>query len=351
MVNNIVNREKVVHLVVVTLNRAPQLNALNLDMVQELQRLLLEVGSDSSTNCMLIKGTEKAFCAGGDVKAVVEMCSATPTFAETYFHAEYKLDHTLHTFKKPTIAFCSGITMGGGLGLAMACDVRFVTETTRAAMPEVGIGFYPDVGACYFLSRIPLHFALCLAITGVSLSGADLLACGLADFLVRESELIKIQSRIAQSKLTKQNLKCELRDLFAGDLQPIASSHLLKNENELKKIFLVESYAELHSNLMQAQVSSNPWIRELSLLYQKASPTSCRIVYEQVTRSQGISLANAFEFDNVFAPKFAALPDFMSGVRAKLIVKDKAPRWSLQSPLDVDSKLLEMLFSGTPLQF
>ncbi|MEN9866501.1 MAG: hypothetical protein RL748_2091, partial [Pseudomonadota bacterium] len=201
--------ERCQHLGVITLDRPKALNSLSLDMVRALTATLLAWRDDANVAAVLIKSSHpRAFCAGGDIRFFYESGRATPqtgsALIEDFFSEEYALNHLIHTFPKPYIALMDGVVMGGGMGIAQAgaqSACRIVTEGTRMAMPEVTIGLFPDVGGSYFLSRTPSHFGRYMALSGETISVADTLLAGLADYYVPAAQLPVLQAFLAQATL------------------------------------------------------------------------------------------------------------------------------------------------------
>jgi len=183
------------HIAFITLNRPAALNALSYEMILELDKQLREYAIDPNVRAVLIKGAgEKAFCAGGDIRSLHQSATSGGSLHQQFFIAEYRLDHYLHFYPKPYIALMDGITMGGGMGLAQGSKLRVVTDRTRIAMPEVGIGLFPDVGGSYFLSRLPGALGTYLALTGNQIRAADALYTRLADAYLARSAIEQLDA-------------------------------------------------------------------------------------------------------------------------------------------------------------
>ena len=171
------------HIGHLTLNRPAGLNALTLDMVRNLHRQLDAWAQDPQVHAVVLRGAgEKAFCAGGDIRSLYDSFKSGDTLHEDFFVEEYALDLAIHHYRKPVLALMDGFVLGGGMGLVQGADLRVVTEKSRLAMPEVGIGYFPDVGGSYFLPRIPGELGIYLGVSGVQIRAADALYCGLADW-------------------------------------------------------------------------------------------------------------------------------------------------------------------------
>ena len=181
----------------IRLNRPKALHALNLAMCQGILGALIAWRTDPAVEVVVIDHAEgRGFCAGGDIRMLADSGARDGVEARAFFHAEYRMNHALFTYAKPTVAFMDGITMGGGVGLALPCDVRVATENTKFAMPETGIGLFPDVGGGWYLSRLPGRMGQYLALTGHRLDGAECLALGLATHYLPAEALADAKARI-----------------------------------------------------------------------------------------------------------------------------------------------------------
>ena len=194
--------ESINHVGFLTLNRPAALNALSDGMVHAMHAKLLEWAAEPSIFAVVVKGAGgKAFCAGGDVRAIYRSFTTSGNLHHEFFASEYQLDHTIHCYPKPYVALMDGIVMGGGMGISQGASVRLVTDRTRMAMPEVGIGLFPDVGASYFLSRLAGGLGTYLALTGISIGAADALYAGLADAYLPHEELELFESALHRCAL------------------------------------------------------------------------------------------------------------------------------------------------------
>jgi len=198
-----------------TLNRPAGLNAITLDMVRQLQQQLDAWATDANVHAIVLRGAgEKAFCAGGDIRSLYDSFKSGDTLHEDFFVEEYALDLTLHHYRKPVLALMDGFVLGGGMGLVQGADLRVVTEKSRLAMPEVAIGYFPDVGGSYFLSRIPGELGVYLGVSGVQIRAADALYCGLADWYLDSSKLALLDEKLDQMEWQDTPLK-SLQNLLA----------------------------------------------------------------------------------------------------------------------------------------
>ena len=203
------------HIGHLTLNRPAGLNAITLDMVRLLQQQLDAWASDADVHAVVLRGAgEKAFCAGGDIRSLYDSYKSGDTLHEDFFVEEYALDLTIHHYRKPVLALMDGFVLGGGMGLVQGADLRVVTDKSRLAMPEVAIGYFPDVGDSYFLPRIPGELGIYLGVSGVQIRAADALYCGLADWYLESSKLGLLDEKLDQMEWQDTPLK-SLQNLLA----------------------------------------------------------------------------------------------------------------------------------------
>ncbi len=311
---------------VITLNRPKALNALSLEMIREISAVLKKWQKDDSVGCVVFVGAgDKAFCSGGDVKSFyhsgmeyrrghVDLKIPTVFFAE-----EYSLNAQLFHYPKPTIAFMDGITMGGGYGVAGHCKHRIATDKTIFAMPEVGIGFFPDVGAVYHLNKAPQSFGRYLALTGRHIGPGDMLAAGLADYFMSAGEcgsllegLEKAEGQGAQDViegLAKAAPKAELFGAY-GDA--------------ISRVFEQRTVSEIFEKLRK---TGGKFSEDTFNLFAKASPLSVCVTLRHLDELYGKEFGEVIEADFIRAQRFIEYPDLYEGIRAALIEKDKSPVW------------------------
>ena len=297
----------------VTLNRPAALNALTFGMLQGLAQWLDAWETDERVHTIELRGAgEKAFCAGGDIRALfARFKSGADVFR--FFEVEYALDYRIHTYPKPIEALLDGIVMGGGMGLAQGARVRRVGSRTKMAMPETAIGLFPDVGGSYFLSRLPGQLGQYLGLVGPTLGAADALHCGLADQQVEGATLVP------------------------GEFAPLRPT--------IDRHFAHQSVEAIVASL---QSESSPehldWKRRTLEALAKRSPTMLKVTLEQLRRGAGMGLADVFRMElNLLHGSFEQ-GDFMEGIRALVIDKDNAPRWNPSTLEAVDRDAVERFF-------
>ncbi len=316
---------------VLTLHAPKKLNSLGLDMIKAMTKTLQEWEDDPNIKAVILKSSsERAFCAGGDVKSLYFDMLKSPDLAKDFFKNEYFLDHYIHTYKKPMICFANGITMGGGIGIMNGCSHRIVTETTMMAMPEITIGLFPDVGGTYFLNKMPSNIGLFLGLTGARINGADALSCHLADFLISSKELKGLEEKLIQTNWVennKENYNITRRILIDLHHPELIHSELLEHEEEIKQLTHFEEFNKLYQ-IFNTYISSNDWIQNALENFRRGSPTSAKVIFKQIREGKGLSLQEVFKRELTMAYAFSESDDFKEGIRALLVDKDNDPKWS-----------------------
>ncbi|KAL0482300.1 3-hydroxyisobutyryl-CoA hydrolase [Acrasis kona] len=309
----------------ITLNRPSQLNALNQSMVKKLtpnfrRHLMTE---DQKVKTFVMKGAgEKAFCAGGDIKAIV---SSKDT---TFFKEEYELNHLIGTMKKPHVAIIDGITMGGGVGLSIHGSIRVATENTVFAMPETAIGFFTDVGGSYFLHRLPRNIGTYLALTGARLKGKQLFAAGIATHYVERASIPKLEELIVSTDTDDASvLSKAITDAFPVESEPEQLlTELVPDIDKIDKVFQLGSMKEIMQTLEEMD-QEDEWVSKTLNTLKSVSPLSLRVVHRQINLGRNLSFKDCFVMELGIATQMLKENDFYEGVRALLIDKDKNPKW------------------------
>ena len=340
-----------------TLNAEKAINALSLPMVRALDRALIAWAADPAIACVLLDGAgDKGFCAGGDVRFLRDAAlahrgpGASPD-AEAFFSEEYRLDHRIHTYPKPILVWGGGIVMGGGLGLFAGASHRVVTETTRIAMPEIGIGLFPDVGGSWFLPRMPGRSGLFLALTGAAMNASDALHVGLADYLLRAEDRAALLDRLTTIGLTgsanaDRETLSSLLTAFAQKAEPLRpASKLAEHQAHIDHVTAGASLAAVHAAIT-GYAGADVWLQRAASALAKGSPTSATLAWELQQRARHLSLAEVFRLELIVALQCCAHPDFPEGVRALLIDKDNAPRWTPATLAEVSDAWLAEHFAA-----
>jgi len=341
------------------LSRPRQLNALDLDMCERLLAKLGQWAGDPSMVAVFLGGDgPKGFCAGGDVTRAVREIAAGGAgrfdYGDRFFTVEYRLDYLLHTFPKPLVTWAHGVTMGGGLGLSVAGSHRLVAVGSRIAMPEIHIGLFPDVAGGWFLNRVPGEAGLLMALTGVMLDEQDAVYARLADHVVDHSRQPEFLDGFAAIDWgdTVADHRAQATHFCrgfeaAGKPAGVRSSALRERYEAIRSIC---TRAKLHGIMkgLQEAAASDEWFAKPLANLQEGSPTAAAVTLEYLRRCRLLGLGQVLELDLVVARQCLRHPDFPEGVRALLIDKDKAPRWSPPTRQALSAALVEEFFSPLP---
>lgn len=338
---------------IATLNAEKSLNALSLPMIQALGEKLERWAQDPEIVCVLLRGAgEKAFCAGGDVRALVDACrqhpGEVPPLAAHFFAAEYRLDYQLHTYPKPLICWGHGYVLGGGLGLLQAANIRIVTPSTRLAMPEISIGLYPDVGASWFLSRLPGKLGLFLGLTGAHMNAGDALDLGLADRFLNETQqpaLIDGLLQLNWQEQTAMQLNSLLKALQQQALEQLPESQWLPRRKLIDELLDVSDVGAAWKALTHWQNHADPLLAKAGRTLAEGCPLTAHLVWEQLTRARHLSLAEVFQMEYTLSLNCCRHPELSEGVRSRLIDKDHAPRWHWPDIARVPLAVIDAHFS------
>ncbi|SDJ63916.1 enoyl-CoA hydratase/isomerase family protein [Billgrantia gudaonensis] len=326
---------------VATLNAPKSLNALSLEMARQLDAKLDAWAVDRSVVAVWLEGAgDKAFCAGGDIVALYRSMTEEgenrgagrdSVFAETYFTTEYRLDYRIHSYPKPLLVWGDGIVMGGGLGLMSGASQRLVTETTRIAMPEISIGLYPDIGASWFLNRMPPGVGAYLGLTGAQLNARDALDLGMADRFVpreRRDALLDALTAADYGNRSPAALRAAVQAVLdahesreaapAGQVWPLLD-HIQRLVGRVDAASAVQR--------ILADDCDGEWLAANRARLAAGSPLSAQLVWRMLERHRHTSLAEAFRDELSLSVQCCRQGDIAEGVRALLIDKDKSPRW------------------------
>ncbi|MCP1676187.1 enoyl-CoA hydratase/carnithine racemase [Natronocella acetinitrilica] len=332
---------------VATLNNSRRLNALDNAMISLLQPQLDEWAQDPAIAMVVLQGAgDRAFCSGGDIRDMATAIkSGDLTRAERYFSEEYRLDYALHTYPKPILAWCHGVTMGGGLGLMQGASHRVVTDDALLAMPEIGIGLFPDVGAAWFLQRMPGRLGLFCGLTGARLGADDAVSCGLADYRIaadRHGTVLGRLPTLAFSDDPAANHEA-LSVFLRAQHRAGAQSGMLQRLERINAITDHRDPVPIRDALAAAAEDDN-WFAPCNTRVTDGSPTTFALVLEQFTRCRRMSLREVLQMDLVIAMRCCKHSDFPEGVRALLLDKDGDPHWTPARLEDVDRTELAEYF-------
>lgn len=322
----------------VTLNRPRALNALTHDMVRRLSRALALWKDDPSIGAVLVRAVPgRAFCAGGDIRAIVETVRRDGVDeAARFFFDEYRMNWRIRHFPKPYVALVDGITMGGGVGISVHGSHRIVTENTVFAMPETGIGFFPDVGGTWFLPRLPDRLGFHLGLTGERLRAAECVALGLAGHFVRAERLGDLVDRLCA--LPASRFPDAVDDVLAGFAVDPGSESLAELRPVVASVYEAASFADLVGRL-EAEPSGFG-ARTLAVFAEK-SPLSLRVTFEQLRHGARLAFEDCMRLEYRIVHRFLACGEFAEGVRALVIDKDRRPRWKYGDWREVPAEEVE----------
>ncbi len=334
------------HIAFITLNRAAALNALSFAMLDDLRTILRRCAADGTIRAILLRGAgEKAFCAGGDIRALYQSFKESGTLHHRFFVLEYSIDYLLHSYPKPYIALLDGITMGGGMGLGQGSTLRIVGERTRIAMPEVGIGLFPDVGASFFLSRLPGCLGLYLALTGVQIRGGDALYARLADVFLPPQAIVSLIDDLGALTWTTDHHADVRQMVYARAAQGLPAPSLSVLRPAIDLHFSRNSVAAILSSLdAEARPEYTDWAQQTAKLMRSRSPTMMSVALHQLLRGRSLTLAECFRMELGMVEQCFEQGDFIEGVRALLIDKDNSPRWTPARLEDVTDTSVDAFF-------
>ena len=324
----------------ITLNRPAALHALTTNMVRLMTQALLAWREDPAVQLVMFDHAgERGFCAGGDIRMLADSGAAGGRLAREFFYLEYQLNDLLFRYPKPTLAIMDGITMGGGVGLAQPCRYRVATERTTFAMPETGIGLFPDVGGGWFLSRMPDHMGLWLALTGARIKAADCELLGIATDFVPADRIAELKDGVVADTDAVETLLTELE----GDAgRPPVAQH----QDEIARIFRAASVEAIIAGL---QAADSEWAREQLKVLATKSPQTLKVAFRQLQRgARAATFAENMAMEYRIGARVVQRHDFLEGVRAVIVDKDNAPRWDPPTLEAVDTTLLDEIFALLP---
>ncbi|KAK6266975.1 hypothetical protein QUC31_017812 [Theobroma cacao] len=316
---------------ILSLNRPKQLNALSFQMISRLLELFLAYEEDPNVKLVILKGKGRAFCAGGDVAALVRDIRGDDWRAGAkFFLKEFTLNYLMAAYSKPQVSILNGIVMGGGAGASVHGRFRVATENSVFAMPETALGLFPDVGASYFLSRLPGFFGEYVGLTGSRLDGAEMLACGLATHFVPSAKLAMLEAALCIVDSSDPVIISSIIDQYCE--QPsLKEQSVYKRLDVIDRCFSQKTVEEIISALERELVHKmDVWISTTIQTLKKASPTSLKISLRSIRegRLQGVGQCLVREYRMVcHVMRGEVSKDFFEGCRAILLDKDKNPKW------------------------
>ena len=322
-----------------TLNRPQALHALTTVMCSTCITVLSDWRRDPAVQAVLIDHSgERGFCAGGDIRMLADSGADDGRLARAFFFTEYRLNHLLFSYPKPVIAVMDGITMGGGVGLSAPARYRLATERTTFAMPETGIGLFPDVGGGWFLPRLPGRIGLWLALTGARIKAADCLHAGLATHHVPSERLAELKAALAENPSDIEALLAQ----FHVDPGP---APLRAHRAELDAAFGQGSVEAI----LAALEAGSDWARAQALALRTKSPQTLKVAFRQLALGLAApDFAANMAMEYRIGARVVQRHDFLEGVRAVIVDKDNAPKWDPATLEGVGEDLLDAIFAPLP---
>jgi enoyl-CoA hydratase len=324
----------------ITLNRPKALNALTLGMAVEMRAHLRAWASDADVGVVLLDGAgDRGFCAGGDIRALYDAAKTGNPLPAQFWSTEYHLDALIARYPKPVVALMDGVVMGGGVGLSAHAAFRVVTERSSVAMPEVGIGFFPDVGASFLLARCPGRTGTFLALTGERMNAADAIYCGFAGVQIATAKLAELPGALAECRTA-----ADVKRALAGMSGPPTPGRLQAARSWIDECFAADGVEEIigrleGSNLADAGVAA--------ATMGKASPTSLKVTLRNVRNAVSFKrLEDSFRQDFRIALAAIAGHDFVEGIRATIVDKDRDPKWRPDKLEEVTADIVDRHFKS-----
>ena len=324
----------------ISLNRPKALHALTQGMCEGMSEALFGWRDDEAITAVILDHAEgRGFCAGGDVQLVRN--SALEDGGEAgraFFHAEYRLNHLMFTYDKPIVAFMDGVTMGGGVGISQPCRFRVATENTMFAMPEGSIGLFPDVGASWYLPRLPGQTGKFLALTAARLDGAECLWAGLATHYLESASLPEAKARMARG----DDVEAVLTDLSVTPPE----ARITGNAKQIDTLF---APVTLEGIIAALEADGGEWAaKELKAVAAKC-PATGKVALRQLAENASCAdFASNMTMEYRVASRMMMRPDFAEGVRAVLIDKTGDPQWDPARPEDMGNAQLDAIFAPEP---
>ena len=326
----------------VTLSRPQVLNALNIDMIRAMATNISIWKNSSDVSAVVIEGEgDKAFCAGGDVVGIYHARESNPRLGEDFFKEEYILNTEIKNFSKPWIALLDGVSMGGGLGLAVHGSHRIVTEKVIAGMPETSIGLFPDVGGGYFLSRLKGQVGLFIALTCYRLNAEDCIYSGIATNYVKHSDISTIVKNI--NKIGKNINHGYISEILLPYEIPVKNAPLSKIMDKINWHFKHDNIGLIFASL---KATGEEWEENILKILSEKSPTSLAITIKQIRDSKNMSFTDCMIMEYRMSQACMKGHDFYEGVRANLVDKDRNPKWFPESINKVNISIINSHFKS-----
>lgn len=330
------------HIGLITLNRPEVLNVLNHAMIHAMHAQLQVWATSAHIKAVIIKAAPgRAFCAGGDIRLTYDRCKARDPLATRFFRDEYHLNRFIFHYPKPYIALLDGITMGGGVGISIHGSHRIVTDRVMFAMPETGIGFFPDVGGTYFLPRLPAHIGFYLGLTGARLASDDCVALGLAQQKLASESLPKLIDALAQHTFSA-DARQSVTQITEQFKIPVNHSELMEQRADVEACFSANTMEAIYEALQQ---SNQTVCQNAALTLTKKSPTSLKVTLQALLDGAHLDFDACMRQEYRLSCHFLQEHDFIEGIRAVIIDKDQSPKWRPDRLENVTPRDIEKYFA------
>ena len=327
----------------VLLNRPKALNALTLEMCLELDARLKAWADDPAVKAVVIRGAgDKAFCAGGDIRKLYDEGRAGGDYPFRFYRDEYRCNARVHRFPKPYIALLDGIVMGGGVGVSIHGSHRIVTENVLFAMPETGIGLFPDVGGAYFLPRLPGQLGMYLGLTGARLKAADAVFAGIGDAFVPRERLAALFEALAAADLPD---RAAVDRVIAGFAAPAGSAPLASHREAIDRCFAADSVEDV---LTALEREGTEWAQATAATIRAKSPTSLKIAFRQIREGAKRDFDDCMRMEWRIVNRVIRGHDFYEGTRAVVVDKDQKPKWRPPGLAELTAADIDAYFAPLP---
>ncbi|OWK28182.1 enoyl-CoA hydratase/isomerase family protein [Sphingomonas mucosissima] len=322
------------------LNRPKAIHALTTPMCVAVLDALETWRGDDGVRAIIIDHAEgRGFCAGGDIRMLADSGAKDGVEAREFFHTEYRMNHRLFTYAKDTVAFMDGITMGGGVGISQPCRYRVATENAKFAMPETGIGLFPDVGGGWYLSRLPGRIGQYLALTGHRLDGAETFALGLASHYMPASQVEEAKARITADPTA-------IAETLAALSTEPGRAALIEHRAEIDRLFASDALEDVFAAL---EADGSDFAATTLATLRTKSPQTMKVSLRLLRDGKGMaSFADEMRQEYAVGARVVQRHDFLEGVRAVIVDKDNAPKWDPATPEGVSDHVIDQIFAPLP---
>ncbi|SFE53480.1 enoyl-CoA hydratase/isomerase family protein [Alteribacillus iranensis] len=328
----------------IRLNRPKALNSLNVEMVESIYTTLRKWREDEEVKLLCLAGEgEKGFCAGGDIRSLYEAKeSNVKEMAVQFFGVEYKMDLLLRHYPKPVLTLMNGIVMGGGVGISEGTTYRIVSDNTKWAMPEMNIGFFPDVGASFFLNQMPGYLGRYLALTSTVIKAEDVIYARAADDLVPSRQWGPFVKELEEADFREGDVNEKVKAIISRFSEKTDVFSLQSIQGKIDKHFRHNKVEKIIESLSAER--NDKWAEKTLQTIRGLSALSLKTTLEQIVRGEHASVLDCFQMEMELSMNFMDNPDFYEGVRSVLVDKDRNPQWTYKRLEDVTDNMVTDMF-------